>query len=189
MTKFDYLKISGCLEEIRVFEHFSDVVQVIMRVDGVVIPNFKIPLAIYEELEQGSQVEFYALVQNSKNKIKNIAVVYAVRTANGRLLSVPSLRYRVQINILITAVIMAAIAFVASFIGFAYLVDFLFSGGRMSISGQGTIALWLASFIGLGIGAFYAGTGVHLFYKTTVLDTWQAIAPSKLLERFSKLHR
>ena len=188
MTKFEYLKLSGRLEEIRVFDHFSDVVQVIMRVDGVVIPNFRMPLAIYEELEQGSQVEFFALVQNSKNKIKNIAFVYAVRNANGKLLVVPSMRYKVQISIFITAAIMAAIAFVASFIGFAYLVDFLFSGGRMSISGQGTIALWLASFIGLGVGAFFAGTGVYLFYKTTVLDTWQSIAPTKLLERFSKLH-
>lgn len=189
MTKFDYLKISGCLEEIRVFEHFSDVVQVIMRVDGVVIPNFKIPLAIYEELEEGSQVEIYALVQNSKNKIKNIAVVYAVRTANGRLLSVPSMRYKVQISILITAAIMAAIAFVVSFIGFAYMVDFLFSGGRMSISGQGTLATWLASITGLAVGAFFAGTGVYLFYKTTVLDTWQSVAPARVVERFSKLHR
>lgn len=189
MTKFDYLKISGCLEEIRVFDHFSDVVQVIMRVDGVVIPNFKMPTAIYEELEEGSQVEFYALVQNSKNKIKNIAFVYAVRSANGRLLVVPSMRYKVQINILITAAIMAAIAFVASFIGFAYLVDYLFGGGRMSISGQGTLALWLASFIGLGVGAYFAGTGVYLFYKTTVLDTWQSIAPARVVERFSKLHR
>lgn len=189
MTKFEYLKLSGRLEEIRVLEHFSDVVQVIMRVDGVVIPNFKIPLAIYEELEEGSQVDFYALVQNSKSKVKNIAFVYAVRTAGGRLLSVPSMRYKVQINILITAVIMAAIAFVASFIGFAYLVDFLFGGGRMSISGQGTLATWLASITGLAIGAFFAGTGVYLFYKTTVLDTWQPIAPENVVERFSKLHR
>jgi len=188
VTKFDYLKISGCLEEIRVFEHFSDVVQVIMRVDGVVIPNFRMPLAIYEELEKGSRVEFFALVQNSKNKIKNIAFVYAIRNAKGKLLVVPSMRYKVQINILITAAIMAAIAFVVGFMAMAYVVDHLFSGS-MSISGQGTLALWLASFIGLGVGAYFAGTGVYLFYKTTVLDTWQSVAPATVVERFSKLHR
>ncbi len=50
-----------------------------MKIDGVLIPNFKIPLPIFEELEKGSHVEFYALVQNSKNKVKNTEIVYAAK--------------------------------------------------------------------------------------------------------------
>lgn len=95
MIKYEYLKFAGCLEDIRVFDHFSDGVQVILKVDGVIIPNFKMSLAIYEELEQGGQVEIYALVQNSKSKVKNTAFVYAVKTSSGRLLCVPSMRYTV----------------------------------------------------------------------------------------------
>lgn len=42
-TKFEYLKFSGCLEDIRVFESFSDNVQVIMKIDDILIPNFRMP--------------------------------------------------------------------------------------------------------------------------------------------------
>lgn len=41
--KFEYLKFSGCLQDIRVFESFSDNVQVIMKIDDVLIPNFRMP--------------------------------------------------------------------------------------------------------------------------------------------------
>lgn len=68
--KFEYLKFSGCLEDIRVFESFSDNVQVIMKIDDVLIPNFRMPTQIYEELENGGRYEFYGLVQKSKNKQK-----------------------------------------------------------------------------------------------------------------------
>lgn len=93
MTKFDYLKISGCLEEIRVFEHFSDVVQVIMRVDGVVIPNFKIPLAIYEELEQGSQVEFYR-IRRIKSGISQLSMLFGLRAVGCCQCQVCVIRFR-----------------------------------------------------------------------------------------------
>ncbi|EJT85885.1 hypothetical protein PPS11_02578 [Pseudomonas putida S11] len=98
--KFEYLKFAGCLEDIRVFEHLTGFVQVIMKVDGILIPNVKVPIQIYEDLEKGSHVEFYALVQNSKNKVKNTAIVLAAKTASGRLLRVPSMRYKVQLHFL-----------------------------------------------------------------------------------------
>ena len=42
--KFEYLKFAGCLEDIRVFEHLTGFVQVIMKIDGILIPNVKVPI-------------------------------------------------------------------------------------------------------------------------------------------------
>ncbi|PXX72619.1 MULTISPECIES: hypothetical protein [unclassified Pseudomonas] len=182
--KFEYLKFSGCLEDIRVFEHLSGFVQVIMKVDGVLIPNVKVPIQIYEDLEKGSHVEFYALVQNSKNKVKNTAIVLAAKTASGRLLRVPSMRYKVQLHFWVIAAIWAAVAFVLSWIALVFGVDF-FIDGR---STWGFINS-AASVTGLLTGGFFVGCGIYLFHKTSVLDTWKSIAPSLLVERFSKLHR
>lgn len=72
--KFEYLKFSGYLQDIRVFESFSDNVQVIMKIDDVLIPNFRMPTRIYEELENGSRYEFYGLVQKSRNKQKKYRI-------------------------------------------------------------------------------------------------------------------
>ncbi|WP_371857125.1 hypothetical protein, partial [Pseudomonas asiatica] len=174
-------------QDIRVFEHFSDVVQVIMKIDGVLIPNFKIPLPIFEELEKGSHVEFYALVQNSKNKVKNTEIVYAAKTSSGKLLCVPSMRYEVQFHFLMIAAIWAAVAIVLSWIALIF-VSSSFSGS-LSVSEQWSVTNWGSLFIGLGVGAFFVGSGIYLFHKTTVLDTWKSIAPDLLVERFSKLHR
>lgn len=82
--KFEYLKFSGCLEDIRVFESFSDNVQVIMKIDDVLIPNFRMPTRIYEDLENGGQYEFYGLVQKSKNKQKIQALYTPQRPLAGK---------------------------------------------------------------------------------------------------------
>lgn len=185
--KFEYLKFAGCLEDIRVFEHLTGFVQVIMKIDGILIPNAKVPIQIYEDLEKGSHVEFYALVQNSKNKVKNTAIVLAAKTASGRLLRVASMRYKVQLHFWVIAAIWAAVAFVLSWIALVFGSDFL-------ISGRSTPQQWDfinggASVIGILTGGFFVGCGIYLFHKTSVLDTWKSIAPSLLVERFSKLHR
>lgn len=185
--KFEYLRFSGYLEDIRVFEHLSGFVQVIMKIDGVLIPNVKVPIQIYEELEQGSHVEFYALVQNSKNKVKNTAIVLAAKTASGRLLRVPSMRYKVQLHFWVIAAIWAAVAFVLSWIALVFGADFLMGSRSMSL--QWAFINSGASVIGLLTGGFFVGCGIYLFHKTSVLDTWNSIAPALLVERFSKLHR
>ncbi|MGR6653205.1 hypothetical protein [Pseudomonas entomophila] len=185
--KFEYLKFAGCLEDIRVFEHLSGFVQVIMKIDGVLIPNIKVPIQIYEELEQGSHVEFYALVQNSKNKVKNTAIVLAAKTASGRLLRVPGMRYKVQLHFWVIAAIWAAVAFVLSWIALVFGADFLMGSRSMSL--QWAFINSGASVIGLLTGGFFVGCGIYLFHKTSVLDTWNSIAPALLVERFSKLHR
>ncbi|MEI0668189.1 hypothetical protein VUS97_33110, partial [Pseudomonas aeruginosa] len=80
--KFEYLKFSGCLQDIRVFESFSDSVQVIMKIDDVLIPNFRMLTRIYEELENGSRYEFYGLVQKSRDKQKNKGLAVAEAECN-----------------------------------------------------------------------------------------------------------
>ncbi|MEI5468906.1 hypothetical protein RJ997_32435, partial [Pseudomonas aeruginosa] len=97
--KFEYLKFSGCLQDIRVFESFSDSVQVIMKIDDVLIPNFRMLTRIYEELENGSRYEFYGLVQKSRDKQKNKGFVMAVKAEDGKVLEQSSLKYTSQLGI------------------------------------------------------------------------------------------
>ncbi|KYC24661.1 hypothetical protein [Pseudomonas sp. ABFPK] len=193
MIKFEYLKFSGRLDDIRVFESFSDNVQVIIKLDDVLIPNFRMPTKIFEELEKGEQYEFYGMVQNSKTKTKNKGFVYAVKTAGGDVIEVPSLRYTAQIGIWANAAVISAVAFVVAWIAFFFGLGSIVDGyhyssvnGFAEYAGDVTrCALTLACLV----AAFFVGMGINLFYKTTVLETWQSIAPSRLVERFSKLHR
>ncbi|MCE5983740.1 hypothetical protein [Pseudomonas sp. LF19] len=98
------------------------------------------------------------------------------------------MRYKVQFHFLMIAAIWAAVAFVLSWI--ALLFGASSFSASLSVSEQLTVINWGGGvFIGLGGGAFFVGSGIYLFHKTTVLDTWKSIAPALLVERFSKLHR
>lgn len=61
MAIADYIKVSGKLEDIRVFEHKEGSVRVIMKIDGVLIPNTDIPIKLYEEIEAGKHYDFYCV--------------------------------------------------------------------------------------------------------------------------------
>jgi len=192
-TKFEYLKFSGCLEDIRVFEHFSDNVQVIMKIDGVLIPNFRMPTRIYEDLENGAQYEFYGLVQKSRIKTKNKGFVFAAKTAGGKILEQPSLKYTSQLGIWANGAVIAAVAFVLAWLALFFGLGTVVGGyNYSSVTGfddyAGDVTRY-AFVLACLVAVFFVGIGVNLFYKTTVLDTWQPISPSKLVERFSKLHR
>lgn len=128
--KFEYLKFSGCLQDIRVFESFSDNVQVIMKIDDVLIPNFRMPTRIYEELENGGRYDFYGLVQKSKNKQKNTGFVMAVKAENGKVLEQASLKYTSQLGIWANGAVIAGVAFLISWIGLFFAIGaFDKSGG------------------------------------------------------------
>lgn len=88
---------------------------------------------------------------------------------------------------MVVAAIWAAVAFVLSWTALIFGASSL--SGSLTLSQQWAVTNWGTSFIELSVGAFFVGTGINLFYKTTVLDTWQSIAPARLVERFSKLHR
>lgn len=189
--KFEYLKFSGCLEDIRVFESFSDNVQVIMKIDDVLIPNFRMPTRIYEELENGGTYEFYGLVQKSKNKVKNKGFVFAVKDANGKVLEQPSLKYTSQFGIWANGAVVAGVAFLLSWIALFFALGlFDKSGGSyyglaQFVSDLTGYSLTIAGLVFAG----FVGIGVNLFRKVGALETWQSISPAKLVERFSKMHR
>lgn len=189
--KFEYLKFSGCLEDIRVFESFSDNVQVIMKIDDVLIPNFRMPTRIYEELENGGKYEFYGLVQKSRNKVKNKGFVFVVKDANGKVLEQPSLKYTSQFGIWANGVVVAGVAFLLSWIALFFAIG-LFSKSGGSYNG---LAQFVSDLTGYSLTiaglvfAGFVGIGVNLFRKVGALETWQSISPAKLVERFSKMHR
>lgn len=193
MIKFEYLKFSGRLDDIRVFQSFSDNVQVILKLDDVLIPNFRMPTRIFEELEKGEHYEFYALVQNSKIKTKNTGVVYAVKSAEGKVIEVSSLRYTSQLGIWANGAVISAVAFVVLWIAFFFGLGSVVDGyhyssvnGFAEYAGDVTRCSFIVACL---IAAFFVGMGINLFYKTTVLDTWKSISPGRLVERFSKMHR
>ena len=189
--KFEYLKFSGCLQDIRVFESFSDNVQVIMKIDDVLIPNFRMPTRIYEELENGSRYEFYGLVQKSRDKQKNKGFVMAVKAENGKVLEQPSLKYTSQLGIWVNGAVIAGVAFLLCWIGLFFAIGaFDKSGGSYNGFAQFVSDLTGYSLTVAGlVFAGFVGVGINLFLKAKALDTWQSITPAKLVERFSKMHR
>lgn len=189
--KFEYLKFSGCLEDIRVFESFSDNVQVIMKIDDVLIPNFRMPTRIYEELENGGKYEFYGLVQKSRNKVKNKGFVFVVKDANGKVLEQPSLKYTSQFGIWANGAVVAGVAFLLSWIALFFALGLFDKNGgsyyglAQFVSDLTGYSLTIAGLVFAG----FVGIGINLFRKVGVLETWQSISPAKLVERFSKMHR
>ena len=189
--KFEYLKFSGCLEDIRVFDSFSDNVQVIMKIDDVLIPNFRMPTRIYENLENGGKYEFYGLVQKSRNKVRNKGFVFAVKDANGKVLEQPSLKYTSQFGIWANGAVVAGVAFLLSWIAL-FFATALFDNSGGSYNGLARVVSDLTHYsltiAGL-VFAGFVGIGINLFRKVGALETWQSISPAKLVDRFSKMHR
>lgn len=193
MIKFEYLRFKGRLDDIRVFNTYSDNVEVIMKVDDVLIPNFRMPTKIYEEVDSGKEYEFYGLVQKSRNKVKNKGFVFAVKPEDGKVIEVPSLRYTAQLGIWANGAVISAVVFVLAWIAFFFGLGSIVDGyhyssvnGFAEYAGDVTRCAFALACL---IAAFFVGMGINLFYKTTALETWQSIAPAKLVERFSKLHR
>nr|WP_232111732.1 hypothetical protein [Pseudomonas guariconensis] len=185
------MKFSGCLQDIRVFERFSDNVQVIMKIDDVLIPNFRMPTRIYEELENGSRYEFYGLVQKSRNKQKNTGFVMAVKAESGKVLEQPSLKYTSQLGIWANGAVIAGVAFLLSWVALFFAIGvFDKSGGSYNgfaqfVSDLTHYSLTIASLVFAG----FVGIGINLFRKAGSLETWQSITPANLVQRFSKMHR
>lgn len=189
--KFEYLKFSGCLQDIRVFESFSDNVQVIMKIDDVLIPNFRMPTRIYEELENGSRYEFYGLVQKSRDKQKNKGFVMAVKAESGKVLEQTSLKYTSQLGIWVNGAVIAGIAFLLSWIVLFFTIG-LFDKSGGSYNGFARIVSELTHYSLMIAGLIFAGfvgIGINLFRKAGALETWQSITPANLVLRFSKMHR
>ncbi|MFV7466493.1 hypothetical protein [Pseudomonas shirazica] len=162
-----------------------------MKIDDVLIPNFRMPTRIYEELENGGRYDFYGLVQKSRNKQKNTGFVMAVKSENGKVLEQPSLKYTSQIGIWVNGAVIAGVAFLLSWIGLFFAIG-LFDKSGGSYNGFAQIVSDLTGYsltiAGL-VFAGFVGVGINLLRKATSLDTWQSISPAKLVQRFSKMHR
>ncbi|UTL92358.1 hypothetical protein [Pseudomonas fluorescens] len=189
--KFEYLKFSGCLQDIRVFESFSDNVQVIMKIDDVLIPNFRMPTRIYEELENGGRYEFYGLVQKSRDKQKNKGFVMAVKAEDGKVLEQSSLKYTSQLGIWANGAVIAGVVFLLSWIALFFAIGLFdksggsYNGFAQSVSDLTGYSLTIAGLVFSG----FVGIGINLFRKAGALETWQSITPANLVQRFSKMHR
>ncbi|MFK3948342.1 hypothetical protein [Pseudomonas fulva] len=184
MAIADYIKVSGKLEDIRVFEHKVGNVRVIMKIDGVLIPNTVIPIKLYEEIEAGKHYDFYCVYKKSRNKLKNTGVVYAFREEGGRIRSLTKLRLATPVYMMVYGAIWFAVAYVAVFI--LALLPVL---AKHPTTGAIPV-LHSYSMLGGAIpGLFFLWCAIDFWRKSANLEAWPSVAPSVVIERFSKLHK
>lgn len=185
MIFVDCLKVSGNLEDIRVFKKVGDDVEVIMKIDGILVPNIVIPLSLYEEIDQGSYYDFYGVFKKSKDKVKNKGIVCAIKPAGGSIKVVKKLRMTVPIYMAFGAAMWFVLTYVATWLvlimpiaakaadipaAFAHIHDLALLAGMLPV-------------------LFFLGCAVSFIRKTGNLETWPSTAPSVVIERFSKLHK
>lgn len=184
MSIADYIKVSGKLEDIRVFEHKQGSVRVIMKIDGVLIPNTDIPIKLYEEIEAGKHYDFYCVYKKSRNKLKNHGAVYAFQEEGGRIRSLTKLRLATPVYMMVYGAIWFVVAYVAVFLLalLPVLADHPKTGAIEVLHGY--------SMMGGAVPVlFFLWCAVNFWRKSGNLETWPSVAPSVVIERFSKLHK
>ncbi|MCE0877171.1 hypothetical protein [Pseudomonas monteilii] len=184
MAIADYIKVSGKLEDIRVFEHKEGSVRVIMKIDGVLIPNTDIPIKLYEEIEAGKHYDFYCVYKKSRNKLKNSGAVYAFKEEGGRIRSLTKLRLATPVYMMFYGAIWFAVAYVAVFI--LALLPVLADHPR---TGALPILHSYSMMGGAIPGLFFLWCAIDFWRKSANLEAWPSVAPSVVIERFSKLHK
>lgn len=184
MAIADYIKVSGKLEDIRVFEHKEGSVRVIMKIDGVLIPNTDIPIKLYEEIEAGKHYDFYCVYKKSRNKLKNTGVIYGFKEEGGRIRSLTKLRLATPVYMMFYGAIWFAVAYVAVFL--LALLPVLAHHRQSEVIS----ILHGYSMMGGAIpGLFFLWCAIDFWRKSANLETWPSVAPSVVIERFSKLHK
>ncbi|MFG0859222.1 hypothetical protein [Pseudomonas sp. CJQ_13] len=181
----DCLKMSGKLDDIQVFKNESDGVQVIMKIDGVVVPNIIVPTSLFEELDKGKHYDFYGFYKKSKDKTKNTGIIYAIKPDGGSIQTVPRLRIGVPLMMTVTAAIAAVMAYVLT-----WVVAILPIAKNAPSVSEGFLEVHhLALWIGALPIVFFALCAWNFLRKSGNLAVWPATAPSVVIERFSKLHK
>ena len=179
----DYIKVSGKLEDIRVFEHREGSVQVIMKIDGVLVPNTVIPIQLYEEIEAGKHYDFYCVYKslgtNSRTQARSMPSKRGrTNSQSYQTTSGDSSVYDVLRGDLVRCGVCSCIyscaparfgtsPTVRSYIDSARLFD----DRRCSAS----VVFCLEHY--------------QFWRKSGNLEAWPSIAPSVVIERFSKLHK
>ncbi|MFS0828053.1 hypothetical protein [Pseudomonas phoenicis] len=181
----DCLKMSGNLDDIRVFKEKSDGVEVILKIDGVIVPNIEVPMALFEELDKGSRYELYGIYKKSKDKTKNKGIIYAIKPQDGNMRTVTKLRFGVPLMISVSAAIAAVMAYVLTWV----VAILPMSKNAPSISEAFVDIHHLALWIGALPIVFFALCAWNFLRKTGNLEEWPTTAPSVVVERFSKLHK
>lgn len=180
----DYIKVSGKLEDIRVFEHREGSVQVIMKIDGVLVPNTVIPIQLYEEIEAGKHYDFYCVYKKSRNKLKNTGAIYAFKEEGRRIRTLTKLRLATPVYMMFYGAIWFAVAYVAVFL--LALLPVLAHHRQSEVIS----ILHSYSILGGAVPAlFFAWCIINFWRKSGNLESWPSVAPSVVIERFSKLHK
>lgn len=181
----DCLKMSGNLEDIRVFKQNSDDIEVIIKIDGVVIPNIIVPISLFEEIEKGRHWEFYGIFKKSKDKVKNKGIIYAIKPAGGSIKSVTKLRFTVPGMMAFGAILAYALTYILTW---AVAIMPMAAKADNIPEAFGHIHD-LALLVAMLPVLFFLSCAVNFIRKTGNLEAWPATAPSVVIERFSKLHK
>lgn len=181
----DCLKMSGNLDDIRVFKEGSDYVEVILKIDGVIVPNIEVPIPLFEELDKGKHYELYGVYKKSKDKRKNKGIIYAIKPQDGSMQAVTKLRFGVPLMMSISAAIAAVFAYILTWV----VAILPMAKSAPSVSEAFVEIHHLALWIGALPVIFFAFCAWSFLRKTSNLSEWPTTAPSVVVERFSKLHR
>lgn len=181
----DCLKMSGNLDDIRVFKKNSDDVEVILKIDGVIVPNIEVPMSLFEELDRGKHYELYGIYKKSKDKTKNKGIIYAIKPQDGNIRTVTKLRFGVPLMMSVSAAIAAVLAYILTWV----IAILPMAKSAPSVSEAFVEIHHLALWIGALPVIFFAFCAWSFLRKTGNLAEWPATAPSVVVERFSKLHK
>lgn len=181
----DCLKMSGNIDDIRVFKKNSDDVEVILKIDGVIVPNIEVPMSLFEELDRGKHYELYGIYKKSKDKTKNKGIIYAIKPQDGSIRTVTKLRFGVPLMMSVSAAIAAVLAYILTWV----IAILPMAKSAPSVSEAFVEIHHLALCIGALPVIFVAFCAWNFLRKTSNLAEWPATAPSVIVERFSKLHK
>lgn len=184
--KFDCVKVTGKVDYVRSVTPMNGGYKADVSINGSVIPKLQMTTKLYEELEAGEDVTLYGIFKNEKDKEKNTGVLYGLANQGGNKFFATSMRFSVPLVILITAVIAAAIVFVAGWCASLFLVAWLFG---KEFDGLYTLTTNLAIAEAALVGGFFVWRAWLMLKSTSNPEAWANMDAATLSSRFSKFYK
>jgi hypothetical protein len=186
VIKFDCAKVSGKLDYVKVTNRMSKGLKTIVSIDGNKIPNIQMETEFFEELNEGDNVTLYTILRNSKDKEKNIGVLYGIGNGRGFKNFATKYRWQVPAYFLFYAILAFGVVFIAGWPISYILVSFF----NLAEPGAGIpqVTTWAVVEASLA-AAFFLHAAWRMLNATADPESWMTMDPATLSSRFSKLHK
>jgi hypothetical protein len=185
--KFDCIKVSGKVDYVQVQRPMNGGYDVIMCIDGNVIPNVQLSNKLYEEIDVGEDITFYGIFKKSKRKEKNSGVVYGLRKQSGEKMFATHYRFLVPMMLAVYAAIAFCLVFAIGWFVSWIPVAFLFGNKKPEDFIYHTTVF--ATVEACIAGGFFLWRAWVIFRVTSDPESWETLEPMTLSSRFSKYHK